>query len=132
MTNLHKLQLDITAIIKDLKQNSTSGSRIRTLENRDYSMSEGNSASLLSNVETEKKKQKDKETNVIIHGFKKLSKHKAEETKRYYSIFERETDPVKIDSIGTTNEQNKQLLLVKLPNPKTKWELIRLAKKLRK
>ena len=69
---------------------------------------------------------------MIKHGFKKLSRHEAEEkVKDILSFPEIETDPVKIDSIGTTNEQNEQLLLVKLPNPKTKWELIRSTKKLR-
>ena len=80
-----------------------------------------------------KKKQKDKETNVIIHDFKKLSKQGAEQkVKDIFSFPEIETDPVTINSIGTTNEQYKQLPLVKLSNSKTKWELIRSAEKLRK
>ena len=89
MANLQQLKLDITAITKDLKRNSTLGSRIKTLEERDYSLSEANSATLPSNVETEKKKQKDKYTNVIIHGFKKLSTHEAEENVKHILSFKR-------------------------------------------
>ena len=58
MKNPQQLQRDITAITKDLQQNSNLGSRIKTLEEKDYTMSEENSALLLSNVETEKKKTK--------------------------------------------------------------------------
>ena len=74
--NFSKIQLDITAITKDLQQNSNLGSRLKTLEEKDHTMSEANSAILLSNVETEKKK---KECNVITRGLKKMPKHEAEE-----------------------------------------------------
>ena len=69
---------------------------------------------------------------MIIHDFKKLSKQEAEEkVKDILSFPEIETDPVTINSIGTTKEQYKQLPLVKLSNSKTKWELIRSAEKIR-
>ena len=75
---------------------------------------------------------KKKECNVLIRGLKKMRKHEAEEKVNDISSFlEVDTDPVKIDPIGTTNEQNMQLLLMKMPNPRVKWELIRKAKKLR-
>ena len=96
-----------------------------------HTMSETNSAILLSNVETEKEKQKEKECNVIIRGLKKLPKHGAEKIIDIFSFLEIDTVPVKFDSIGTTNEQNMQLPVVKMSNPKVKWELIRKAKKLR-
>ena len=132
MSNLKQLQLDITDITKDMKQNETSVTRIKTLEERDLSKFEANSATLLANVETEKKKQKDKESNVVMLGLKKLSKHEAEEkVKDILSYLDIETDPVKIEPIGTVNKQDKQLLLVKFPNPNTKWKVIRSPKKLR-
>ena len=83
-------------------------------------MSEASSATFLWIVESGKKIQKNKETHVITHGFKKLSKHEAEEKRNnVLSFLKIETERVKTDSNGTTNEQNKQLLLVELPNPKT-------------
>ena len=61
-----------------------------------------------------------------------MPKHEAEEkVNEFFSFLEVDTDPVKIDPIGTTNEQNMQLLLLKMPNPRVKWELIRKTKKLR-
>ena len=57
MKNLQQLQLDITAITKDL-QNSNLVSRMKTLEEKNHSMSEANSAILPLNVKSEKKKQK--------------------------------------------------------------------------
>ena len=57
MSNLKQLKLDITDITKDLKLNETFVSRIKTLEERDHSKPEANSATFLANVETEKKKQ---------------------------------------------------------------------------
>ena len=69
---------------------------------------------------------------MIIHGFKKQSQQEAEEkVQDILSFLDKETDPVKIDFVGTTNEQNRQLLPVKLQNSKTKWELNRSSKKLR-
>ena len=55
MKNLQQLQLDIAAITKDLQQNSNLGSRKKTLQEKDHTMSEANSSILLSNVESEKK-----------------------------------------------------------------------------
>ena len=131
MANHQQLKLDITAITKDLKQRSKLGSGIKTLGERDYSRPKP-TAQPFSKVETEKKKQKNKETNVITHCFKKLSEHKVEEKmKDILSFSEIETDPMKIDSVGTTKEQNKKLLLIKLPSPQSKWKLIRSVKKLR-
>ena len=127
MKNLKQLHLDIT-VIKDPQQNSNQSSGMRTLEEKDHTMSESKSATLLSNAETEKKKQKQKESIVIFRGLKKLSKPEAEQKKNdIFSFLEVVTDPVKIDPTGTTNENNMQLLLVKMPNPKVKWELIRKA-----
>ena len=61
-----------------------------------------------------------------------MRKHEAEEKLNdIFPFLKVNTDPVKIDPIGTTDEQKMQLLLVKMPNPKVKWELIRKAKKLR-
>ena len=132
MNNLQHLQLDVRAITEDLPQNSNLGSKIKPLEEKDHTMSEANSATLFSNVETETRKQKEKECNVKFRGLKNLPKHEAEEKiNDVFSFLEPDTDPVKIDLIGTTNKQNIQLLLVKMPNPKVKWELIRKAKKLR-
>ena len=132
MKNLQQLQLDITANTKDLQKNSNLRSRIKTLEEKDHTMSEANCAILLSIVESEEKKEKEKECNVIIRGLKKLPKHEAEgKVNDIFSFLEVDTDPLKMDLIGTTNEQNMQLLLVKMPKPKVKWELIRKAEKLR-
>ena len=58
MKKFLQLQLDITAITKVLQQNSNLGSRIKSLEEKDHTMAEANSAALISNFETEKKKQK--------------------------------------------------------------------------
>ena len=122
MKNLQQIQLDITAITKDLQRNSNLGSRRKPLEEKDHTMSEMNSAILLSNVENEKKKQQEKECNVIIRGLKKVPKHEAEgNVNDIFSFLEVDTVLVKINTTGTTNELNLQLLLVILPNPKVKW-----------
>ena len=61
-----------------------------------------------------------------------MSKHEAEEkVNDIFSFLEADTDLVKIDPIGTVNEQNMQLLLMKMLNPTVKWELNRKAIKLR-
>ena len=116
---LQQLQLILAAITKDLNQNSILGSRIKTLKGRDNSMSETNTVTLLSNVETEKKKQKDEEIklmNMVSKNYQNV-KGKVKDVLPFPAI---QTDPVKMDSIGTTKEQNKQLLLVETPNSKTK------------
>ena len=80
MKNLQQFQLGITAITKDLQRNPNLGSRIKPSEEKNHTMSEMNSAILLSNVENEKKKQKEKECNVIIRGLKKYQNTKQKET----------------------------------------------------